>query len=68
MLLNTDKDKNINLVDEKVFFSRTHIAVGHRIQGGSSGPLRLKYAVDGLLTRYPADVHLEVVTVSGLHF
>ena len=26
-------------------FCRTHIAVGHRIQGGSPGPLRLKYAV-----------------------
>ena len=29
---------------------RTHIAVGHRIQGGNPGPIRLKYAVD--------DVHM----------
>ena len=46
MLLDMDRDKNINLIGEKVFiFCRTHIAVGHRIQGGSPGPLRLKYAV-----------------------
>ena len=30
------------------FFCRAHIAVGYRIQGGSPGPLRLKYAVDNI--------------------
>ena len=28
-------------------FCRTHIAVGHRIQGGSPGPLRLPSAAGG---------------------
>ena len=46
MLLDTDRDKNIDLIGEKVsILCRTHIAVGHRIQSGSPGPLRLKYAV-----------------------
>ena len=46
MLLDTDRDKNIDLIGEKVsIFCRTHIAVGHRIQGGSPGPLQLKYAL-----------------------
>ena len=46
MLLDTDRDKNIDFIDEKMsIFCQTHIAVGHRIQGGSPGPLRLKYAV-----------------------
>ena len=50
MLLDMDRDKNIDLIGEKVsIFCRTHIAVGHRIQGGSPGPLRLKYAVVGNL-------------------
>ena len=30
-----------------LFFCRTHIAVGHKVQGESPGPLRLKYAVAG---------------------
>ena len=47
MLLDTDRAKNIDLIGEKVsIFCRTHIAVGHRIQGGRPGPLWLKYAVD----------------------
>ena len=46
MLLDTDRDKSIDLIGEKEsVFCRTHIAVGHRIQGGSPDPLRLKYAV-----------------------
>ena len=46
MLLDTDRDKSIDLIGEKEsVFCRTHIAGGHRIQGGSPGPLRLKYAV-----------------------
>ena len=46
MLLETDRDKKIDLIGEKVSnFCWTHIAVGHRIQGGSTGPLRSKYAV-----------------------
>ena len=46
MLLDTDRDKNIDLRGEKVsIFCQTHNAVGHRIQGGRPGPLRLKYAV-----------------------
>ena len=48
MLLDTDKNKNVDvdLIGKTVsIFCRTHIAVGHRIQWGSPGPLRLKYAV-----------------------
>ena len=50
MLLDTDRDKNIDLIGEKMsIFCRTHIqydiAVGYRIQGGSPGRLRLRYAV-----------------------
>ena len=45
MLLDTDRDKNVDLIGEKVsIFCRTHIAVGHRIQGGRPGPLRLPSA------------------------
>ncbi len=41
MLLDTDRDKNIDLIGQKMsIFCRTHITVGHRIQGGSPGPLR----------------------------
>ncbi len=47
MLLDKDRDKNIDLIGKKVsIFCRTHIAVGHRIQGESPGPLQLKYAVE----------------------
>ena len=42
MLLDTDRDRNIDLLGKKVsIFCWTHIAVGHRIQGGRPGPLRL---------------------------
>ena len=38
MLLDTDRDKNIDLISVKVSICcRTHIAVGHKIQGGSPG-------------------------------
>ena len=45
MLLDTDGDKNIDLIGEKVYFLSDTYFVGHRIQGGSPGPLLLKYAV-----------------------
>ena len=46
MLLDKDRDRNIVLLGKKVYiFCRIHIAVGHRIQRGSPGPLRLRYAV-----------------------
>ena len=36
----TDRDKIIDLIGEKEsIFCRTHIAVGHRIQGGNPSPL-----------------------------
>ena len=44
MLLDTDGDKNIDLIGEKVYFLSDTYFVGHRIQG-SPGPLWLKYAV-----------------------
>ena len=38
MLLDTDRNKNIDLIGKKVsIFCRTHIAVGHKIQGGKNG-------------------------------
>ena len=47
MLLDTDRDRNIDFLGKKVsIFCRTHIAVGHRIQGGRPGPLRLRSAAD----------------------
>ena len=50
MLLDTDRDKNIDLIGEKIsIFCRMYITVGHRIQGESPGPLRLKYAVGDIL-------------------
>ena len=46
MLLDTNRDKNIDLIDEKVsILYRTHIAVRHRNQGGSPGRHLLKYAI-----------------------
>ena len=34
MLLDTDRDKNIDLLGEEVsIFCLTHIAIGHRIEG-----------------------------------
>ena len=46
MLLDTDRDRNIDVIGKKVsIFCRTHIAVGYRIQEGSPGRLRLRYAV-----------------------
>ena len=46
MLLDTDKDRNIDMIGKKVsIFCGTYIAVGYRIQGGSPGRLRLRYAV-----------------------
>ena len=46
MLLDTDRDKNIDFLGIKVsIFCCTYIAVGHRIQGGGPAPLQLKYAV-----------------------
>ena len=40
-----DRDRNIDLLGKKLsIFCRTHIAVGHRIQGGRPGPLRLPSA------------------------
>ena len=45
MLLDTDRDRNIDLLGKNVsIFCRTHTAVGHRIQGGRPGPLRLRSA------------------------
>ena len=45
MLLNIDRDRNIDFLGKKMsIFCRTHIAVGHRIQGGRPGPLRLPSA------------------------
>ena len=45
MLLDKDRDRNIDFLGKKVsIFCRTHIAVGHRIQGGRPGPLRLRSA------------------------
>ena len=47
MLLNIDRDRNIDFLGKKMsIFCRTHIAVGHRIQGGRPGPLRLPSAAD----------------------
>ena len=47
MLLDTDRGRNIDILDKTVsIFCRTHIAVGHRIQRGSPGPLLLKYTVE----------------------
>ena len=46
MLLDADKDRNIDMIGKKVsIFCGTYIAVGYRIQGGSPGRLRLRYAV-----------------------
>ena len=43
MLLDMDRDTNIDFLGKKVsIFCRTHIAVGHRIQGGRPGPLWLR--------------------------
>ena len=40
-----DRNRNIDLLGKKLsIFCRTHIAVGHRIQGGRPGPLRLPSA------------------------
>ena len=45
MLFNMDRDRNIETLGKKLsIFCRTHIAVGHRIQGGRPGPLRLPSA------------------------
>ena len=45
MLLDTDRDRIIDFLGKKIFiFCQTHIAVGHRIQGGRPGPLRLPSA------------------------
>ena len=39
MLLNIDRDRNIDFLDKKMsIFCRTHIAVGHRIQGEGPAP------------------------------
>ena len=47
MLLDIDRDRNIDFLGKKMsIVCRTHIAVGHRVHGGSPGPLRLKYAID----------------------
>ena len=55
MLLDTDKNRNIDLLGKKVsIFCRTHIAVGHRIQWGRPGPLQLPSAAgrnDALLVK-----------------
>ena len=48
MLLDTDRDRNIVISKKMSIFFWTLIAVGHRIQGGSPGPLRLKYTVDNI--------------------
>ena len=45
MLEDTDRDRNIDLLGKKLYiFCRAHIAVGHRIQRGRPGPLRLPSA------------------------
>ena len=45
ILLDTDRNRNIDLLGKKVYiFCWTHIAVGHGIQGGRPGPLRLRSA------------------------
>ena len=45
MLLDMDRDRNIDLLGKKLsIFCQTHIAVGHGIQGGRLGPLRLRSA------------------------
>ena len=45
MLLDNDRDRNIDFLGKKVsIFCRTHIAVGHRIQEGRPGPLWLRSA------------------------
>ena len=39
MLYDMDRDKNIDLLGKKVYIlCLTHIAVGHRIQGGGPAP------------------------------
>ena len=49
MVLDMDRDRDIDVIGKKMaIFCRTHITVGHRIQGGSPGPLRLRYAVVGV--------------------
>ena len=49
-----DRDRNIDVIDKKMsIFCRTQIAVGQRIQGGSPGRLRLRYAVG--LTQLPLE-------------
>ncbi len=46
MLLDMDRDRNIDAIGKKItIFCRTHTAVGHKIQGGSPGRLRVRYAV-----------------------
>ena len=76
MLLDTDRDKNIDLIREKMYiFCRTHIAVGHRIQGGRPGPLRLPSAAgSGSRNRYPplrenisSPSNLPVVSIVAIH-
>ena len=48
MLLDTDRDRNIDFIGKKVsIFCQTHMAVGHRIQGGSPAAFLNKYAVAG---------------------
>ena len=48
MLLNIDRDRNIDFLGKKMsIFFWTHIAVGHRIQGGRPGPLQLPSAAGG---------------------
>ena len=50
MMLDTDRDRNIDLKGKKIsIFCRTHIAIGYRIQGGRPGRPRLRYAVEHLL-------------------
>jgi len=45
MLLDTDRDKTIDLIGKECLFFVGHLAFGHKILVGSPGPLRLKYAV-----------------------
>ena len=59
MLLDTDRDRNIDVIGKKMsIFCQTHIAVGHRIQGGRPGHLRLKYAVEYNVDKIKSEIFI----------